>query len=87
MKLTPPVIAGIVIALVVAYVVYNEWRKKRIAEEKAKVMAEIAETGGASVSVYNPNNLPTGTLPNGTPIGGVSAISANQNLGGLSFTR
>ncbi len=44
MKFTPPVIAGIVVAIVLAYLIYNEWRKKRIAEEKAKIMADIANS-------------------------------------------
>ena len=57
MKLTPPVIAGIVVAIIVAYVVYNEWRKKRIAEEKANIMAEIANTQTGLSQTVNTSQL------------------------------
>ena len=83
MKLTPPVIAGIVVAIIVAYVVYNEWRKKRIAEEKANIMAEIANTQTGLSQTVNTSQLTRSELASQQLPTGLQSNTPNTALGGL----
>lgn len=53
MKNYLPYIVGAVVLLIIGYVIYNEWRKKRIEEEKARLMASVSGYSPVSQSPVN----------------------------------